>query len=59
MESGFAIDQGHGTSTVSHWVEGAPEKSMWTGLKTRGRRQLPVETWRCTRCGWLDSYAAG
>ena len=59
MEAGFMVDEGHGTRTVAAWVEGAPERSIWTGIKTRDRRRLPVETWRCTRCGWLDAYAAG
>ena len=59
METGFVVDEGYGTRTVTKWVAGAPERSMWTGLKRRGRRRLPVETWRCTRCGWLEGYAAG
>ena len=41
------------------WIEGAPEKSFWIGIKTRGRRKLKIETWRCGRCGYLESYAPG
>lgn len=59
METGFTVDEGYGTRTATKWVEGVPERSIWTGLKIRGKRQLAVETWRCTRCGWLDGYAAG
>jgi hypothetical protein len=42
---------------VTHWVEGAPEKSFWQGLATSKRRVLPIATWRCERCGYLESYA--
>ncbi len=57
MERGFVVDEGYGARTVAAWVEGTPEKSMWTGLKTRGRRRLSIDTWRCTRCGYLENYA--
>ena len=59
MEAGFIIDESYGMRTVANWIEGVAEKSIWTGLKLKGRRKLPAETWRCTRCGWLDSYAPG
>ena len=59
MEIGFVVDEGYGTRTATRWIEGAPERSFWTGIKTRNRRKLTVETWRCTRCGWLDGYAPG
>ena len=57
MEGGFTLDQGHGTYAVAEWVAGAPEKSMWTGIKLRKKTRLRVETWRCRRCGFLESYA--
>jgi hypothetical protein len=57
MEAGFVIDQGHGTVTVANWVAGEPERSVWTGLKLRGRDKVPVTTYRCHRCGYLESYA--
>jgi hypothetical protein len=57
MERGFLLDQGHGTYTLPHWVEGEPVKSIWTGLKLRGKARLRVATWRCRRCGYIESYA--
>lgn len=39
------------------WVEGAPEKSIWTGLRLRGRTLLSVVSFRCERCGFLENYA--
>lgn len=58
MSEGFVLDHKHGGGTgVANWVEGAPEKSIWTGLKLRGRTKLPIATWRCDRCGFLEQYA--
>lgn len=58
MEPGFVLDKGHHNSRdVQKWVEGEPERSFWQGLKTRDREQHPVRTFRCARCGYLESYA--
>lgn len=57
MEPGFVLDQAHGATLQSSWVEGAPERSFWTGLKLAGRERVPVQTFRCTSCGFLESYA--
>jgi hypothetical protein len=57
MAEGFLIDESYGTRAVAKWYEGPPVKSMWTGLKIRGRTNYPVVTWRCGRCGYLESYA--
>jgi len=58
MEPGFVVDRGHNhRASTQKWVEGEPERSFWTGLKTRGREAFEVETYRCERCGWLESYA--
>ena len=57
MEDGFIKDEGYGTVHASKWVEGPPEKSFWSGTKTSGRKQVQVVTYRCTSCGYLESYA--
>ena len=57
MEAGYVVDEGHGTRTVAKWIAGEPERSMWTGLKTRGKDKLEITTYRCRRCGHLESYA--
>jgi hypothetical protein len=57
MEAGFLVDEGYTTKAVPKWVAGQPEKSIWTGLKVRGKEQLDVTTYRCPRCGYLESYA--
>lgn len=58
MEQGFVGDQTHHARlTVPQWVEGEPESSFWSGLKTKDRRVLSVATWRCPDCGFLASFA--
>ena len=58
MEEGFIADyKGESSAKVSKWVEGEPERSFWLGIKTEGRVNLPVKTFRCVRCGYLESYA--
>jgi hypothetical protein len=57
MAEGFVVDVSHGTMAVTSWVEGAPEKNMWTGLKLSGRGRSEIATWRCNRCGFLEQYA--
>jgi len=42
---------------VSKWVEGVPEKSVWTGVKIKGRKTIETQTFRCDKCGFLESYA--
>jgi hypothetical protein len=56
MSEGYTLDVSQSRS-VSKWIERAPEKSMWTGLKISGRANLDIQTWRCIRCGFLESYA--
>ena len=58
MSSGMVLDRGdYNIGIVQQWVEGTPEKSIWSGLKTNGRESYQVRTDRCDRCGYLESYA--
>jgi hypothetical protein len=57
MEAGFVLDQMYGEMAQTAWIEGAPERSFWTGVKLKGRERLPVSTFRCPACGYLESYA--
>lgn len=58
MESGFVIDKKIGQeSAAPEWAEGVPERSFWTGLKLAGRERHAVVTYRCSACGYLESYA--
>ena len=58
MHVGYLLERGHGDSrTAAAWVEGEPEKSFWQGLRTTKRDVFETRTWRCARCGLLESYA--
>jgi hypothetical protein len=59
MSEGFVADRTHhSAAAVPSWVEGEPERSVWTGLKLSGRSRFDIATWRCTRCGFLEQYAS-
>ena len=57
MTEGFLVDEGYGTIHAGAWQSGAPEKSFWGGVKKRKKDQAKVVTFRCERCGYLESYA--
>ena len=58
MEPGFLLEMKDGGMTgVTEWIEGPPDLGWFKRVKFRGKRKLSVETSRCTRCGYLESYA--
>ena len=56
MEQGFVPEAKDHSTKVEMWFEGPPQK-RWYGLKTRGIRRMEIQTWRCQRCAYLESYA--
>ncbi len=56
-EEGYILDAIHGGYKASEWVEGTPEKSFWVGLKVSDRARLSIRSFRCVKCGYLESYA--
>jgi hypothetical protein len=64
MEEGFALDRGHyNVPSVASWVDGAwvPPPKKWLNFgdpfRFRDKRQWPITGYRCTSCGFLESYA--
>ena len=57
MQQGFVLDNTHGARLVSQWGPGAPLKSFWTGMKLPEGDLIPIGTYRCSSCGFLESYA--
>lgn len=59
MEDGFILELANQVSSAAtEWVAGAPESSFLTfGIKTSGRQRWPIQSFRCTSCGYLESYA--
>jgi hypothetical protein len=59
MSAGFTFVATDGGGRVAKWAEGVPVRSMWGGLKLRTKAMPEIQTWRCNRCGFLESYANG
>jgi hypothetical protein len=58
MVQGFTVDWAQGGQRrVTSWVEGTPEKSFWHGTSVAEETCVPVGTFRCSDCGFLESYA--
>ena len=60
MVQGFIIDfYVSKFSRVSNWVEGVPGKPSWFGttIPVPAEKCIPVGTFRCSVCGFLESYA--
>jgi hypothetical protein len=57
MESGWVPDNTHSGLQRQNWSPGEPQPSFWTGLKLEKDQVLPVTTFRCPTCGYLESYA--
>jgi hypothetical protein len=55
MVQGFVFEsEGHRLDT---WVEGPPKKSFWGGATAPKEKCVPIGTFRCSKCGFLESYA--
>jgi len=56
MAEGFVPDYSHGAVLQGRWVQGAPKKNFWTGIKIEDPIYV-AKTYRCETCGFLESYA--
>ena len=57
MTEGFILDHGdYEYKRQQIWVEGAPESSFWSGIKTSGRDAFNVQVFRCVDCNYLEFY---
>jgi len=58
LERGVVVDHAHyGLPMLQSWVAGVATKHWFTGLQVPRGRKMPVATWRCPSCGYLESYA--
>jgi predicted nucleic-acid-binding Zn-ribbon protein len=57
MEPGWVADKTQGGFAQQKWSAGEPRPSFWTGLKMDKDQIVPVTTFRCPNCGYLESYA--
>jgi hypothetical protein len=57
MQPGYLMEKGHGNKhSITTWARGQPQKSFWMGLKSP-QEKLETRTYRCPRCGYLETYA--
>ncbi len=57
MEQGFVLEKLVGGLDISRWVSGPALKSLWTGVKSDEPLSIPIGSFRCKSCGYLESYA--
>jgi hypothetical protein len=59
MEEGYLMDQGDNAPGQSHWrtKESAPRKVLGFITLQQAKTMLAVTTFRCEKCGFLESYA--
>jgi hypothetical protein len=57
MVQGFSFESQGPRRIVSQWVEGVPEKTILHGTNAPKEKQIPIGMFRCTACGFLESYA--
>ena len=58
MKQGFILDhKDYASSVVAQWQPGEPRKSFWRGVQTKDGPQYEITAYRCTVCGYLESYA--
>ena len=58
MQIGFILEMSEAGRQVSSWVSGAPETSTWSfGVKIKDKELCPIQSFRCSKCGYLESYA--
>ena len=57
MAEGFIADYQHADVKPSAWVEGTPHGGLFRTAKFPKSAKHTVATYRCERCGYLESYA--
>ena len=57
MQAGFVPDFSYGAVLQGSWFEGVPEKGLLGNLKVRGKDKYLITVYRCSSCGYLESYA--
>jgi hypothetical protein len=58
MERGFIADVAYGYVLQSNWTAGDPVKRRFVGgVRWRAKGSRRIVTYRCTGCGFLESYA--
>lgn len=58
MTQGFVLDLVDlGNFHVPNWFSGVPQRGGWQSIKVEQKKAIPIATFRCSACGFLESYA--
>jgi len=57
MQQGVVVDLSYAGILRSLWVEDQAEYSVVAGIPDHHNRKVKTITYRCSNCGFLDSYA--
>jgi hypothetical protein len=57
MAEGFVPVESQSSGSVATWIAGAPQFGFLGSVKTEGRASHQIRTFRCLKCGLLESYA--
>jgi hypothetical protein len=53
MQEGYLANE----ARVARWYEGPPRRWLGVAIVGWANKQLPITTYRCSSCGYLESYA--
>ena len=57
MDVGLMPDRAKGGLEQPTWIKGAADKGFFGKIKEHDRERLAVVTFRCPKCGHLESFA--
>ncbi|MES2207256.1 MAG: PF20097 family protein [Pseudomonadota bacterium] len=57
MVQGYVLELNDGRLSATSWISGAPEKSFLYGTNLKNKQNLPIESFRCEECSFLEFYA--
>lgn len=58
MEKGYVADLAYGVVMQSAWTPGEPVRRRFLGgIQWNRSGNVPIVTYRCTGCGYLESFA--
>jgi len=57
MVTGFIPDSTYGGFSLPGWYPGDPAKSWLGTYKVDTKQLIPIRTFRCPNCGYIESYA--
>ena len=57
MIEGFVVQQGQNLTAIERWHGGLRARSIWAEIKQRASPGIPITTFRCETCGYVEQYA--